>query len=212
VAGFRPLLGFPDFYKLYRSDSLFPLFAQRVMDPRRPDYSRYVTQLGLPEDSKPWEQIARSGGRRSGDTLQLFPVPTVVDHRFSCAFLVHGIRHVSKNVLHLATGDHRVPQDEVLRTLDRLKPGDELALIPEPGNAVNRNALLVAENETPIGYVPDLLVDDLADLRGGGLSALVEVVNGSDAPWHLRLLGRLEGGLPEGFEFFSRECWSSLGQ
>ena len=211
VSGFRPLLGFPEFDRLYRSDVLFPLFSQRVMDARRPDYSRYVTQLGLPEDSKPWEQIARSGGKRSGDTLQLFPVPTVTDGRFSCAFLVHGIRHLGKHALHLATGDIWVTQDEVLRTLDHLQPGDALNLIPEPGNEVNPNALLVADSGDPIGYVPDLLVDDLAELREGQ-SASVEVVNGRDAPWHLRVLARLDGPLPEGFEFFSGDSWSSLAQ
>ena len=48
VQGFRSLLGFEDMYRVYRSDDLFPLFAQRVMDPRRPDYHRYVERLDLP--------------------------------------------------------------------------------------------------------------------------------------------------------------------
>src|SRR5690349_4778164 len=73
VRDFRPLLGFSDLRRRYESAELFPLFAQRAMDPRRPDYERYVRRLGLAADTTPWEQIARSGGRRQGDTLQLFP-------------------------------------------------------------------------------------------------------------------------------------------
>ena len=57
VKDFRPLLGFRDLYRAYSSEDLFPLFAQRVMDPRRPDYQRYVERLGLPEEASPWEQI-----------------------------------------------------------------------------------------------------------------------------------------------------------
>ena len=73
VRDFRPLLGFEDLYRSYYSEDLFPLFAQRAMDPRRPDYQRYVQTLGLEGDPSPWEQIARSQGRREGDTIQLFP-------------------------------------------------------------------------------------------------------------------------------------------
>ena len=47
VDGFRPLLGFADLRETYTSTRLFPLFSQRIMDPARPDYQRYVTRLGL---------------------------------------------------------------------------------------------------------------------------------------------------------------------
>lgn len=210
VEGFRPLLGFPELGRLYSSTSLFPLFAQRVMDARRPDYSRYVSRLGLPEDSKPWEQIARSGGRRSGDTLQLFPVPTVTDGHFECAFLVHGIRHLGAHPLRLVNGDVNVSSSSVLEALGQLTADSVLGILPEPGNLVNNNALLVTSGGTPLGYIPDLLVDDLASLSIESLTARVEVVNGSDAPWHLRVLARLEGPAPAGFSFFSGGRWASL--
>ena len=60
VQDFRPLLGFADLYRNYVSDGLFPLFAQRAMDPRRPDYQRYLDRLGLEGEPGPLEQIARS--------------------------------------------------------------------------------------------------------------------------------------------------------
>lgn len=68
VRDFRPLLGFEDLHRSYQTQDLFPLFAQRAMDARRPDYQRYVQTLGLEGDPSPWEQIARSQGRREGDT------------------------------------------------------------------------------------------------------------------------------------------------
>src|SRR5262245_29591138 len=67
VPDFVPFLGFPDLGAAYSSPRLFPLFAQRVMDPRRPDYGRYVATLDLARDATPWEQLARSEGRRAGD-------------------------------------------------------------------------------------------------------------------------------------------------
>lgn len=50
---FRPFLGFREFERTYLSDELFPLFQQRVMNPRRPDYERYIRSLSLPPTPRP---------------------------------------------------------------------------------------------------------------------------------------------------------------
>jgi hypothetical protein len=211
VDGFAPLIGFPDLGRAYASDTLFALFAQRAMDPRRPDFERYVTRLGLPADSTPWEQIARSGGRRAGDSLQLFPVPTIRSGHMTCAFLVHGIRHIGRNPLLLEDGPLAVTRDEVEQSLSALRPGDELGLLPEPGNPVNSRALLVTADGTPVGYVPNLLVDDLVELQERtAVRALAEIVNGPEAPWHLRVLGRLEADKVGDFQFFTAPSWEAL--
>src|SRR5690349_10311154 len=78
VEDFRPLFGFGKLDVSYEADDLFPLFAQRAMDPRRPDYQRYVRRLGLEGEPTPWEQNARSQGHREGDTIQLFPEPVTI--------------------------------------------------------------------------------------------------------------------------------------
>src|ERR1700722_12455556 len=57
VEGFQPLLGFDDLRQEYISEHLFPLFAQRAMDARRPDSPRYVASLGLSGQPEPWQQI-----------------------------------------------------------------------------------------------------------------------------------------------------------
>jgi hypothetical protein len=197
IEGFRPLLGFADLHREYISADLFPLFAQRAMDPRRPDYQRYVERLGLDGDPGPWEQITRSEGRRQGDTLQLLPEPTIAGGILSGLFLVHGMRYL--------------PRKHVEAVLQDLKPGDGLALADEPDNPVNPLALQVLGLSVPVGYVPDLLVEDMRTLmRQAALSITVGHVNGPDAPWHLRLLARMRATPAREFRFFTGEQWTPL--
>jgi hypothetical protein len=212
VLDFRPLVGFSDLHRSYQSDELFALFAQRAMDPRRPDYGRYVTRLGLPEDTTPWEQIARSGGRREGDTLQLFPEPDVVGRALSCAFLVHGVRWIGQRSITINGRPTTVTRPDLEDALGALHAGDELRLINEPDNPSNSAAVLVATHSNiPVGYVPNLLVEDLHRLQQvAPVNVTVDVVNGPDAPWHMRLLARLSAQNIDNFEFFKGDRWQSL--
>src|SRR5262252_3742823 len=47
VHDFPGLLGFDDLYRTYESPELCPLFAQRAMDPRRPDTTDMSTRWDL---------------------------------------------------------------------------------------------------------------------------------------------------------------------
>lgn len=211
VEGFRPLLGFPDLRVSYRSEDLFPLFAQRAMDPRRADYQRYIERLGLDGEPGPWEQIARSQGRRQGDTLQLLPEPSVVDDTVSCFFLVNGMRHVPGESRVLDGRELTVSRDQIEDVLARLRPRDPLTLAREPGNPKNPLALMVTGESIPLGWMPDLLVEDVTSLLDRArVSVTVEHVNGPDAPWHMRLLARLEAADSGGYRFFTGERWASL--
>jgi hypothetical protein len=211
VRDFQPLLGFADLHRGYRSGELFPLFAQRAMDPRRPDYQRYVERLGLEGEPGPWEQISRSQGRRQGDTIQLLPVPTVTGDDITCLFLVHGIRHAHEEPRILDGQEISVTRAQVDAALAQLRPGDELALVREPDNPVNPLAIMVVTSSVPVGWVPDLLAEDVHSLqRRTNVTITVEHVNGPDAPWHLRLLARLHAAPASGFQFFSGEQWTPL--
>lgn len=194
---FQPFLGLPELERTYESSSLFPIFTQRIMSPKRPDFSRYLQQLHLSEDASPWEQMARSEGRRTGDTVQVFPVPVVgEDGATTCRFLVHGIRHV--------TGGH----------LPRLASGERLLLQPDSTNQEYPNALLVCSSAgVPLGYVPDLLLEHVRVVLAQGSSELVvEHVNGVDAPMHLRLLARLEGRVPTGYQPMTGTAWATFAE
>jgi hypothetical protein len=212
VRDFRPLLGFEDLYRSYYSEDLFPLFAQRAMDPRRPDYQRYVQNLGLEGDPSPWEQIARSQGRREGDTIQLFPEPEVDNGEVRCLFLVHGIRHAHKGTRILNGIRVEVTREQVEDALAKLHPGDKLGIIPEPENEKNPQAIVVmGAPEVPVGWVPDLIVEDLRRLmERAHVTVTAEHINGPDAPWHLRLLARLQAAPAPGFRFFTGERWEPL--
>lgn len=193
--GFTPFLSFPDWARDYRSDRLFPLFSQRVMSARRPDYPEFLRQLHLAADATPWEQLARSEGRRTGDTVQVFPVPSVVEGRHSvCRFLVHGIRH--------ANGGH----------LPALMVGNEVHLRDDATNPVNPAAVhVVADGGAVIGHVPDLLLEHLSALRSAGrVSVTVEHVNGPEAPMHLRVLLRMEGMAPRGYHPMRGPAWDTF--
>ena len=212
VRDFRPLLGFEDLYRSYNSEDLFPLFAQRAMDPRRPDYPRYVQNLGLEGDPSPWEQIARSQGHREGDTIQLFPEPIVDSDGVRCLFLVHGIRHAHKGTKILNGIRVEVTREQVEGALAKLHRGDKLGIIPEPENEKNPQAIVVmGAPHVPVGWIPDLIVEDLRRLmERAQVTVAAEHINGPDAPWHLRLLARLRAAPAQGFRFFTGERWEPL--
>jgi hypothetical protein len=173
----QPLVGFSDRSRTYRSPRLFPLFDERILDPRRPDRPQWLAWLGVDElHDHPMELLARSGGRRVGDLVELTPVPEPdADGLVDVVFLVHGVRHV--------------PGSEDV--LGRLRVGDPLDLRRAPENPVNPRALLVTESGDPFGYVPDPLLDDLDALVDRRV--VVEHVNGPEAGSHLRCLVRLRG-------------------
>lgn len=201
VPDFTPFLGFPHLDKIYSSSRLFPLFAQRVMDPRRPDFGRYVETLDLALSATPWEQLARSEGRRAGDAIMVVPEPLVDDTgRTISNFLVHGVRHAMAK------------DPSVAERLGRLREGDELTLVPEPSNKVNAQAIHTADGQgVPLGWVPDLLLAYAHTVRHTGpYSVRVRHINGPEAPIHLRLLVRLDGSVPIGFEPFGVDVWGPV--
>lgn len=211
---FRPLLGFPDLHRRYESDQLFPLFAQRVMDPHRADYARYVDRLGLdPRELNPWEQLARSEGSRHGDTIQLLPSPwRDVEGLWRCRTLVHGLRWILMRETTVDGVARQVTGVELEAVLASLRPGDGLELVLEPSNVYNPRAVIVTDrSRTPLGYLPDLLTEGFGRLtKTAPVTARVVRVNGPDAPAHLRLVVELTAPANDEFEFFSGRGWQML--
>ena len=98
--GKRPLPrsnGFPDFRRRYVSDQLFPLFQNRVMAKRRPDFREYLEVRDIEEqDPDPLEILAVDGGYRVTDNFQVFPkIEKAPDGDFRCRFFLHGWRHTN---------------------------------------------------------------------------------------------------------------------
>ncbi|MEU0508330.1 hypothetical protein [Amycolatopsis sp. NPDC006125] len=198
IGGFRPFVGFPRLDVLYESESLFPLFAQRAMSPRRPDYSHFLRSLDLDDTASTWEQIARTEGRLAGDTIHLVPEPSVdPDGTTSGCFLVAGIRH-------------RLPDIEVRdKVLSKIQIGELLRLRDEPENPVNPRAILVSQRGLiDVGWVPNMLVDYVHEVRVlGGEEVRVRHVNGPESPVHMRLLVELRGRVAPDYRAFSGDGW-----
>ena len=178
LARFHPFVGFREFDQSYYSVHLFPFFAQRLLSPQRPDLPRLLSALALDDSDAvgPFEFLARSGGRRGGDTVELLPEPLIEKDGSTCwLFLVHGVRYVP------GAGE----------VIDQLLPGDALEMVAEPDNPVNPEALLVTRDGRRLGWVPDPLLRHLRSIADPQLA--VVRANPADLGHHLRLLVKVAG-------------------
>jgi hypothetical protein len=177
--GFAPFQAFPDLDEVYEASELPAFFKNRLLQQSRPDYPQYLQELGLaPADATPVDILARSGGRRVTDPLEVFAEFVPVGDRLETHFFVRGIRHV----------------EGAEAAALQLRSGDELRLKHESTNEHNPNAhLVICHDGQAVGYVPDYLVDDLGDLVESDHSLRVEAVqvNQPPAPSQQRLLCKL---------------------
>jgi hypothetical protein len=104
------------------------------------------------------------------------------------------------------------PFVQVERQLATLRPGDELRVWDEPTNPNNSLAILtITRNNMPLGWVPNLLVEELHSVPNHQLATVTALaVNGAEAGWHLRLLAHLSVVAPEDFEVFAGDEWQPV--
>jgi hypothetical protein len=83
---------------VYLSSELFPLFSNRILPKSRPQYRDYLDWLGLDESkANGLDVLARSGGQRATDTLEIVPCPEPTsDNNYMVYFFGHGLRHLSQ--------------------------------------------------------------------------------------------------------------------
>lgn len=148
-AGFPLLLEFPDLGREYTAPDLFPLFRNRVINPRRPERDHYLRSMDLGPDADPIEILSTSGGHRVTDAYEVFPkLVKGQDGSFSCRFFLHGWRHVN------AAAQERLaalePDDPLYVTLELTNPRDGVAV------------QIQTEDYHMIGWAPRYLVRDLA--------------------------------------------------
>jgi len=189
---FTSLPGLPDLHRRYESSVLFPVFANRIMPRSRPDFDLLAHRVDMTSDADPFEVMARSGGLRQTDRIEVFSGPIrTSDGRSRCLFFARGIRHI----------------DGAAEAVDGLEPGDRLILADDGTNSHNPRAVLlrVSDGHT-VGYVPDYLVEhihELRDLNDDDPVVTVEHVNDARTAPHLRLLCCLDAPWPPGYEPFS---------
>lgn len=146
------------------------------MRPTRADFPQFIEQLGLgAEDAEPFTVLARSGGRRATDRLEVFAPPQLRGRNVEGLLLARGVRHV--------TG----AEDAIAK----LSSGGVLKMKPEPTNVVAAWALQLQDGSLrQVGYVPDYLARELDELRvsAGAVTVTAYKVNLAPAPVHHRLL------------------------
>ena len=147
--GFPPLWDFPELHGDYRSAELFPLFQNRVMNRKRPDFAEYLRSLDLPEEADSIEILSTNGGRRETDSYEVFPkIEKEADGRFRCRFFLHGWRYVSA---------------EAKTRIGRLRDHEPLHVTVERTNPATGLAVQVRTMDGhKIGWSPHYLVPDLA--------------------------------------------------
>ena len=192
--GFVPFPEFPELRGVYRATELFPLFANRVLPTSRPDYTSFVTALGLsPESADPMLVLARTGGTRQTDQIELIPAPTAGgDGCYLTYCLLRAVRYM--------------PGPVVGERLARLQPGERLFLFDDWQNPADPLAVGVrTEDSHMVGYLPAYLTPDVRRLREacGRVELHVERYNPPPAEAHHRLLCKLVSCWPAGFRPFA---------
>lgn len=179
--------------QVYFSDALFPLFANRLLAAKRPEYPAYLSWMGV-EQTKPdpLEVLARSGGRRGTDELCVYPkVEPDLDGRMTLFFFAHGLRYLN-------------PAEQAM--ISALQPSDSLQLKAEDDNRHDRYALLLeSEQATRVGYCPRYLNQGLRRVQQhAAIRLVVEKVN-KDAPLQFRLLCKAAFVPPAGFDLYATD-------
>lgn len=203
TAGFSSFLAFPDMNRVYESNDLFPLFSNRLMPRSRPDFDSYVQRLDLdPKDVDDFVILARSGGRRMTDSLELFPMPELEKHGcYVTFFLAHGIRYLG---------------DVARQRISHLREGDRVRLQWDMDNEADPRALSIrTDDRIVVGYVPRYLLDDAWGLLQDCDSIpeiTVAQMNPPPAPLQQRLLCRMESCWPDGFTPYSTDDYLPISK
>ncbi len=182
-ARFQPLMEFPQLERDYWAPTLFPLFRNRVINPRRPDREAYLRRLALPSQADPFEILSTNGGYRATDAYEVFPkLEKGPDGSFRCRFFLHGWRHVTREA-----------QDR----LDRLAAGEALFVTLELTNPKTQFAVQIQTTDYyMIGWAPRYLVLDLVKAiadHPSEYAAHVVQVNPQPAPSKQRVLIEMRG-------------------
>ena len=201
--GFAAFDSFPELQADYRSAELFPLFANRLQNPTRPNFREFLQRLDVsyepPDAFDPIEVLAVSEGRRATDNLEVFPkVERGGDATFAIKFFLHGWRHI-----------HPYAEERI----GKLEAGEILGVSLETTNPVTRWALQIQTRDNVIiGWVPRYLVDDLVHITFAGCSveATVTRLNPAPAPPGQRVMICFRGCWPEGFDPMTGESFAPL--
>lgn len=202
LAGFKGFGLMKSLDKEYVSHEIFPLLKNRVLAAGRPESKRLIGWLGLGEgEYDAFEELARTGGVRATDTIELIPEPEPTSqNRYEAYFFVRGARHLPPST------------EEVI---NHLQVGDRLYLMKDVQNEVDPYALLLRTKDpiSVIGYAPRYYSEDFSILASGDdvteACVTVEQIN-PDAPLAYRILCKINAPWPKSFTPCESSKFTSL--
>lgn len=201
---FTPFSGMPDLNKVYKSETLFPIFKNRLLSRRRPEYPTFIKWMGLDEDAGVIDILGRSEGIRETDQLQMFQrVEFNKDGAFEHIFFAHGIGHLAK---------------EALERVSELTKGERLYMSLDCQNTFDKEAVIIrAENPAQIvGYCPRYLAGDISLLLKNDKDCIKVYVESTsqDAPSNYQLMCKLVGKFNQGqiSNFMNQQEFQPIGK
>jgi len=203
LPGFQPFPKMDNLNEVYESTELFPLFVNRLLSKRRPEYEAYLRWSGFSHDNppNPLTILAVTEGQRQTDAIEVFPCPLPDgDGCYLNRFFLHGIRWT---------------EEAGQACVDHLREGEQLRLVPDPTNPVDSLAVAIYPlvDGPRIGYAPRYLAHDIHTLLGQCDATFVELsverIN-QDAPLQQRVLCRLKACWPAGFEPCKTEAFRPI--
>ena len=200
-SNFIPFGSLQPLHEVYKSPNLFPLFTNRLISSKRPEYADFLRWLDLREDeADPLVILARTEGVRETDSLTVFPCPEPdPEGKYVVHFFSHGVRHLL---------------DEARVRIAKLYAGERLYLMPDPQNPFDSWAIALRTGDPAsiVGYCPRYISRDFLEVLANNPDAVqvqVKRVN-TDAPIQLRLLCTLTAKWPEKFKPCSSEDFAEL--
>ncbi|MCY4420882.1 MAG: HIRAN domain-containing protein [Gammaproteobacteria bacterium] len=180
-----------DLYKVYQSEELFPMLSSRVLAKNRPEYKKYLEWLGLSEARYDvLDELARTGGLRATDSLELFPCPEpTAGQRYEVYFFCRGLRHL---------------HEENQKRARQMESGERLYLMQDLQNTHDKKALLLRTKNpvSIVGYAPRYYSAEFTQLISSTdpdqVRVTVERVN-RDAPVQYQILCKLVSPWPANF-------------
>ena len=179
-----------DLEKEYFSKELFPLFSNRLLSKKRPEYNDFLRWADLENgDVDPLVVLARTEGIRGTDSLTVFACPEPdAQGVYKFEFFSHGLGYLP---------------DESVKRINTLTIGERLFVMLDPQNPHDRFAIALRTNDpkTIVGYCPRYVSHDFLEVLGNNLDSVrvsVARVN-AEAPIQLRLLCRLTAEWPMNF-------------
>ena len=201
---FLPFGRMEDLTTVYESRELFPLFANRLLSKKRPEYPDFLQWVDIPAgQDDPLTLLARTEGIRETDTLAVFPCPKRGgDNIYRVQFFSHGLRYLSAGAL---------------ERIHNLRPGERLYLMPDPQNPHDGCAVALRTDDpiALIGFCPRYFARTFLFLLNqcdpNEVQVVVERMN-HDAPIQLRLLCCLTAPWPEGFRPCAEDLYEPLAR